>query len=119
MDLSHLMYLIYKGLFLELLLHLNQLLSSHTPTCLDYYSNTQHTLMQCNQDSSMYCKEIKEYKRLRDNLDQVEAHITKTIHQDLLYRIEENQLYTIRSRRFQGFTLPHQPTRNITCKRST
>lgn len=50
---------------------------------------TQHALMQYNQDSSIYYKEIKEYRRLRDKLGQVEAYITKTIQQDLLYHIKD------------------------------
>jgi hypothetical protein len=52
---------------------------------------TQHALMQYNQDLSNYFKEIKEYRRLKDKLGQVEAHITKTIQQDLLYHIKDKQ----------------------------
>jgi hypothetical protein len=37
---------------------------------------TQHALMQYNQDLSNYYKDIKEYRRLKDKLGQVEAHIT-------------------------------------------
>jgi len=43
--------------------------------------------MQHNQDLSNYYKDIKEYRRLKDKLGQVEAHITETIQQDLLYHI--------------------------------
>jgi hypothetical protein len=50
---------------------------------------TQHDLMQYNQDSSIYYKEIKEYRRLRDKLGQVEAYNTKTVQQDLLYHIKD------------------------------
>jgi hypothetical protein len=50
---------------------------------------TQHALMQYNQDLSNYYKDIKEYRRLKDKLGQVEAHITKTIQQDLLYHIKD------------------------------
>jgi hypothetical protein len=45
--------------------------------------------MQYNQDLSNYYKDIKEYRRLKDKLGQVEAHITKTIQQDLLYHIKD------------------------------
>ena len=34
---------------------------------------------QYNADTNIYYKEIKEYRRLKDKLGQVEAHITKTI----------------------------------------
>jgi hypothetical protein len=50
---------------------------------------TQQALMQYNQDLSNYYKDIKEYRRLKDKLGQVEAHITKTIQQDLLYHIKD------------------------------
>ncbi|KAH8699428.1 hypothetical protein GQ44DRAFT_733194 [Phaeosphaeriaceae sp. PMI808] len=50
---------------------------------------TQQSLMQYNQDCSIYFKELKEFRRLRDKLGQVEAHITKTIQQDLLYHIKD------------------------------
>jgi hypothetical protein len=45
--------------------------------------------MQYNQDLSNYYKDIKEYRRLKDKLGQVKAHITKTIQQDLLYHIKD------------------------------
>ena len=45
--------------------------------------------MQYNQDCSIYYNEIKEYRRLKDKLGQVKAHITKTIQQDLLYHIKD------------------------------
>jgi hypothetical protein len=45
--------------------------------------------MQYNQDLSNYYKDIKEYRRLKDKLGQVEAHITRTIQQDLLYHIKD------------------------------
>ena len=45
--------------------------------------------MQYNQECSIYYNEIKEYRRLKDKLGQVEAHITKTIQQDLLYHIKD------------------------------
>jgi hypothetical protein len=50
---------------------------------------TQQALIQYNQDLSNYYKDIKEYRRLKDKLGQVEAHITKTIQQDLLYHIKD------------------------------
>jgi hypothetical protein len=50
---------------------------------------SQQDLLQYNQDRSNYYKEIKEYRRLRDKLGQVEAHITKIIQQDLLYHIKD------------------------------
>ncbi|KAI1676043.1 hypothetical protein KJE20_14372 [Pyrenophora tritici-repentis] len=50
---------------------------------------SQQDLLQYNQDRSSYYKEIKEYRRLRDKLGQVEAHITKTIQQELLYHIKD------------------------------
>jgi hypothetical protein len=50
---------------------------------------TQQALIQYNQDLSNYYKDIKEYRRLKDKLGQVEAHITKTIQQDLLYYIKD------------------------------
>jgi hypothetical protein len=50
---------------------------------------TQQALLQYNQDSSIYYKEIKEYRRQKDKLEQVEAHITKTIQQDLIYHIKD------------------------------
>ncbi|KAF1839645.1 hypothetical protein BDW02DRAFT_626079 [Decorospora gaudefroyi] len=50
---------------------------------------TQEALTQYNQDLSNYYKDIKEYRRLKDKLGQVEAHITKTIQQDLLYHIKD------------------------------
>jgi hypothetical protein len=40
---------------------------------------TQQALTQYNQDCSIYYNEIKEYRRLKDKLGQVKAHITKTI----------------------------------------
>ncbi|KAF2023517.1 hypothetical protein EK21DRAFT_94851 [Setomelanomma holmii] len=52
---------------------------------------TQQALTQYNQDLSNYYKDIKEYRRLKDKLGQVEAHITKTIQQDLLYHIKDKQ----------------------------
>jgi hypothetical protein len=56
--------------------------------------------MQYNQDLSNYYKDIKEYRRLKDKLGQVKAHITKTIQQDLLYYIKDklsvhNQIKTL------------------------
>ncbi|KAF2747586.1 hypothetical protein M011DRAFT_526178 [Sporormia fimetaria CBS 119925] len=50
---------------------------------------TQEPLAQYNQDLNNYFKEIKGYRRLKDKLGQVEAHITKTIHQNLLYHIKD------------------------------
>jgi hypothetical protein len=50
---------------------------------------TQQAVAQYNQDCSIYYNEIKEYRRLKDKLGQVEAHITKTIQQDLLYHIKD------------------------------
>ena len=50
---------------------------------------TQQALAQYNQDCSLYYNEIKEYRRLKDKLGQVKAHITKTIQQDLLYYIKD------------------------------
>src|SRR5690349_8659594 len=49
---------------------------------------SQQALMQYNQDTSHYFQDSKEYRRLREKLGQIEAHITKTIKQDLLYHIE-------------------------------
>ena len=49
----------------------------------------QEAFAQYNADVNTYYKEIKEYRRLRDKLGQVEAHITKTISQDLLYHIKD------------------------------
>ena len=50
---------------------------------------SQQDLLQYNQDRSSNYKEIKEYRRLRDKLGQVEARITKTIQQELLYHIKD------------------------------
>ena len=50
---------------------------------------SQEAFAQYNADVNTYYKEIKEYRRLRDKLGQVEAHITKTISQDLLYHIKD------------------------------
>jgi hypothetical protein len=36
-----------------------------------------------------YYKDIKDHRRLKDKLGQVEAHVTKTIQQDLLYHIKD------------------------------
>lgn len=52
---------------------------------------SQEDLLQYNQDRSSYFKEVKEYRRLRDKLGQVKAHITKTIQQDLLYHIKDKE----------------------------
>lgn len=62
---------------------------------------TQESLTQYNQDLTNYYKEIKEYRRLKDKLGQVESHITKTIDQELLYHIKDKdslyeQLKTLR-----------------------
>ena len=40
---------------------------------------TQQALMQYNQDLSYYYKNIKGYIRLKNEVEQVEAHITKTM----------------------------------------
>jgi hypothetical protein len=52
---------------------------------------TQQALIQYNQDLSNYYKDIKEYRCLKDKLEQVKAHITKTVRQDLLYHIKDKQ----------------------------
>jgi hypothetical protein len=62
---------------------------------------TQQALLQYNQNSSIYYKEIKENRCQKDKRGQVEAHITKTIQQDLIYHIKDkltvhNQIMTLR-----------------------
>lgn len=67
---------------------------------------TQQALMQYNHDCSIYFKEIKEYRRLRERLGQVEAHITKTIQQDLLYRIKDKPTVYEQVKTLQGLYSP-------------
>ena len=49
--------------------------------------------MQYNQDLSNYYKDIKEYRRLKDNLGHVKIHITKTIQQDLYHIKDKLSIY--------------------------
>jgi hypothetical protein len=75
-------------------------------------STTQPTpanLDQFNQDINVYYKEIKEYSRLTDKLGQVEAHIMKTIHQDLLYHIKDQSTVYDQIKILQSLYSPTKP----------
>ncbi|KAF2728809.1 hypothetical protein EJ04DRAFT_448632, partial [Polyplosphaeria fusca] len=58
-------------------------------------------LKQYNQDCTVYYKEIKEYRRIKDKLGHIQAHIAKTIQQNMIYLIKDqpelhDQLRTLR-----------------------
>ncbi|KAH7074951.1 hypothetical protein BKA63DRAFT_514067 [Paraphoma chrysanthemicola] len=73
--------------------------------------------MQYKQDLSNYYKDIKEYRRLKDKLGQVEAHITKTIKQDLIYHIKDELTVHNQLRRFKSSTLQRQLIKNTASRR--
>jgi len=67
---------------------------------------TDRALAQYNQDNTAYYSEVKEYRRLRDKVGQVEAYITKTIQQDLLYHIKDKATIHDQLKALQGLFSP-------------
>ena len=52
---------------------------------------TSEARAQHSQDMSLYYRELKEYRRIKDKIGQIEAHIANTIAQDLVYQIKDQE----------------------------
>ena len=82
---------------------------------------TEAAVSRFDRDLSNYHKEIKEYRRLKDKLGQVEAHVTKSIAQDLLYHIKDQDThfwgqcpYIDTSLRSSGFVEDPEKAKKVT-----
>lgn len=70
-------------------------------------------------DMEVYYRKIKDYRRLQDKLGQVEAHITKTIEQDLIYHIKDEDSVRMQLKVLQGLYAPQPPISNTRSTKPT